>query len=132
MMVCNTLALKAGGVTRDTPNPSGGVVVKDEKGEPTGVLKDTAMDLVSRKRPDRTLQEIVGGLRAANRHAGANGVTSVQDLAGSALDVAGWDALRKAGELSVRVNYRPLSRRGRSPSRRRRASPTTSGCASAA
>jgi len=108
MMVCNTLALKAGGVTRDTPNPAGGVVVKDEKGEPTGVLKDTAMDLVWKRRPERTLQEIVGGLRAANAHAGENGVTSVQDLAGSPLDVAGWDTLRKAGELTVRVNYRPL------------------------
>jgi len=72
------------------------------------VLKDTAMDLVWKRRPERTLQEIVGGLRAANRHAGENGVTSVQDLAGSKLDVAGWDTLRKAGELTVRVNYRPL------------------------
>src|SRR6185369_12306981 len=108
MMVCNSLALRAGGVTRDTPNPPGGVVVKDEKGEPTGVLKDTAMELVWKKRPERTLQEIVGGLRAANAHAGENGVTSVQDLAGSPLDVAGWDTLRKAGELTVRVNYRPL------------------------
>jgi predicted amidohydrolase YtcJ len=108
MMVCNSLALKAGNVTRDTPNPPGGVIVKDEKGEPTGVLKDTAMDLVWKARPDRTLQEITAGLRAANKHAGANGVTSVQDLPGGPLDVLGWDALRLNGELTVRVNYRPL------------------------
>ena len=108
MMVCNSLALKLGGVTRDTPDPSGGVIVKDAKGEPTGVLKDTAMDLVWKQRPDRTLQEITAGLRAANKHAGQNGVTSVQDLAGSPLDVLGWDALRLNGELTVRVNYRPL------------------------
>jgi hypothetical protein len=108
MMVCNTLALRAGNVTRDTPNPSGGVIVKDEKGEPTGVLKDTAMDLVWKQRPERTLQEITAGLRAANKHAGQNGVTSVQDLAGSPLDVLGWDALRLNGEQTVRVNYRPL------------------------
>ncbi len=88
--------------------PSGGVIVKDEKGEPTGVLKDTAMDLVWKQRPDRTLQEIVAGLRAANKHAAENGVTSVQDLAGGPLDVLGWDALRLNGELTVRVNYRPL------------------------
>ncbi|HEY2798691.1 MAG TPA: amidohydrolase [Thermoanaerobaculia bacterium] len=108
MMVCNSLALKAGGVTRETPNPSGGVIVKDEKGEPTGVLKDTAMDLVWKQRPERTLQEIVAGLRAANAHAAKNGVTSVQDLPGGPLDVLGWDALRLNGELTVRVNYRPL------------------------
>ena len=108
MMVCNSLALKAGNVTRDTPNPPGGVIVKDDKGEPTGVLKDTAMDLVWKQRPDRTLQEVTAGLRAANKHAGANGVTSVQDLPGGPLDVLGWDALRLNGELTVRVNYRPL------------------------
>ena len=108
MMVCNSLALKAGGVTRDTPNPSGGVIVKDAKGEPTGVLKDTAMDLVWKQRPERTLQEVVAGLRAANKHAGQSGVTSVQDLAGGPLDVLGWDALRLNRELTVRVNYRPL------------------------
>lgn len=108
MMVCNSLALKIGGVTRETPDPPGGVVVKDASGEPTGVLKDTAMDLVWRRRPARTQAEIVEGLRAATKHASQFGVTSVQDLPGDPLDVPGWDVLRKAGELTVRVNYRPL------------------------
>ena len=108
MMVCNSLALKIGGVTKDTPNPPGGVVVKDATGEPTGVLKDTAMELVWKHRPPRSQKEIVDGLRAATRHASKFGVTSVQDLPGDPLDVPGWDELRKAGELTVRVNYRPL------------------------
>ncbi len=46
MMVCNSLALKLAGVTTATADPPGGVIVKDAKGEPTGVLKDSAMDLV--------------------------------------------------------------------------------------
>src|SRR5262245_24224529 len=109
MVVCNSLALKIAGITRDTPNPSGGVIVRDAAGVPTGVLKDTAMDLVWKQRPPRTQAEIVEGLRAATKHASQNGVTSVQDLPGdAALDVPGWDALRKTGELTVRVNYRPL------------------------
>jgi predicted amidohydrolase YtcJ len=66
------------------------------------------MDLVWKHRPPRTQQEIIEGLRAATKHASKFGVTSVQDLPGDPLDVPGWDALRKAGELTVRVNYRPL------------------------
>jgi predicted amidohydrolase YtcJ len=107
MMVCNSLALKLAGVTRETPDPPGGVIVKDASGEPTGVLKDAAMDLVGKVRPPRTKAEVVEGLRAAVQHAARNGVTSVQDLPGIALDLPAWDELRSAGALTVRVNYRP-------------------------
>jgi predicted amidohydrolase YtcJ len=108
MMVCNSLALKLAGITKATPNPPGGVIVKDASGEPTGVLKDAAMDLVWKVRPPRTQAEIVEGLRAAIKHAAKNGVTSVQDLPGSALDLSAWDAIRSAGGLTtLRVNYRP-------------------------
>jgi hypothetical protein len=107
MMVCNSLALKLAGITKDTPNPPGGVIVKDASGEPTGLLKDAAMDLVWKVRPARTKAEIVEGLRAAVAHAAKNGVTSVQDLPGTALDLPAWDELRNAGALTVRVNYRP-------------------------
>ena len=65
MMVCNSLALKLAGITKDTPDPPGGVIVSDAAGEPTGVLKDAAMDLVWKVRPPRTKAEIVAGLRAA-------------------------------------------------------------------
>jgi predicted amidohydrolase YtcJ len=108
MMVCNSLALKLAGITKATPNPPGGVIVKDASGEPTGVLKDAAMDLVWKVRPPRTQAEIVEGLRAAVKHAAKNGVTSVQDLPGTALDLSAWAAIRTAGELTtLRVNFRP-------------------------
>lgn len=108
MVVCNSIALKLGGVTAATPDPPGGVIVRDGKGQPTGVLKDAAMDLVWKVRPARTPAEVVAALRAAMKNAARFGVTSVQDLPGNDTDVAGWDALRKAGEMTVRVNYRPL------------------------
>lgn len=107
MMVCNSLALKLAGVTRETPDPPGGVIVKDASGEPTGVLKDAAMELVGRIRPARTEAEILEALRAAMKHAAKSGVTSVQDLPGDPGDLPAWDALRKSGELTVRVSYRP-------------------------
>ena len=68
MMVCNSLAMKLAGVTAATPDPPGGVIVRDAKGEPTGVFKDGAMDLVWEKRPPRSAAEMAAALRAAMKH----------------------------------------------------------------
>ena len=76
MMVCNSRALKLANVTRATKDPPGGVVVKDGAGEPTGVLKDAAMDLIGGVRPARTPAELREALVTALRHAAENGVTS--------------------------------------------------------
>jgi predicted amidohydrolase YtcJ len=108
MVVCNGLALRLAGVTAATPDPPGGVIVKDASGEPTGVLKDAAADLVWKIRPPRTPAEMAAALRTAMKDAARYGVTSVQDLPGGAGDVPAWAALRDRGELTVRVNYRPL------------------------
>ena len=108
MVVCNSLALRLAGVTAATPDPPGGVIVKDQRGEPTGVLKDAAADLVWKVRPPRTPAELEAALRTAMKSAARYGVTSVQDLPGGDGDVPAWAALRDAGELTVRVNYRPL------------------------
>jgi len=119
MMVCNSLALRLAGITRRTTDPPGGVIVRDSSGEPTGVLKDAAMDAVWAVRPARTLAELTEALRTAMKHAAKNGVTSVQDLPGNPLDLDAWESLRKAGEMTVRVNYRPpLSRWERARDRR--------------
>ena len=107
MVVCNSLALKLAKITRDTPDPPGGVIVRNGAGEPTGVLKDAAMDAISAVRPARTLAEVTEALRTAMKHAGKNGVTSVQDLPGNARDLEAWEKLRERGELTVRVSYRP-------------------------
>ena len=107
MMVCNSLALKLAGIDRNTPDPPGGVIVRDSSGEPTGVLKDEAMTIPWKVRPARTQAEIVAGLRAAVAYASENGVTSVQDLPGNPLDLPAWNEIRKASGLTVRVNYRP-------------------------
>lgn len=107
MMVCNSLALKLANVTRATKDPPGGVVVKDAAGEPTGVLKDAAMDLIGAVRPPRTPAELREALVTALRHIAENGVTSVQDLPGDARDLDVWEELRKGGMLTARVSYRP-------------------------
>ncbi|HEY6050684.1 MAG TPA: amidohydrolase, partial [Thermoanaerobaculia bacterium] len=107
MCVCNSLALKLAKITRDTPDPPGGVIVRDANGEPTGVLKDAAMDAISAVRPPRKPAELSEAFHAAMKHAASVGVTSMQDLPGEPGDLDAWDALRRSGELTVRVTYRP-------------------------
>lgn len=93
MGVANSLALRLAGVTRATRAPSGGEIVRDPAtGEPTGVLKDNAMDAVWRTVPDRTLEERDSALAAALRHAAELGLTSVHVMSGW----GDWATLRRA------------------------------------
>ena len=104
MALANSLALKLAGITRDTPSPEGGEIVKDKKtGEPTGILRDNAMDLVNKVIPPLSRDKRERAIRAAMRHAQELGVTSVQDNS-SAEDLAIYQDLLKKGELGVRVN----------------------------
>jgi predicted amidohydrolase YtcJ len=79
MGVANTRALELAGVTRDTPDPPGGRVVRDEAGEPTGLLLETAQDLVKRVLPPYTLEEAKSALAAAGRQMASEGITAAQD-----------------------------------------------------
>ena len=81
----NTKALHLAGLTRKTPNPAGGTIVRDARtGEPTGVLKSAAVALVRRVVPRPTYDERARALRAAIVEAHRNGITSVQDAAAGA------------------------------------------------
>lgn len=110
MCLANSLALKLAGVTRATPDPPGGTIVRDAQGEPTGVLKDAAMNFVYRVIPNPTAEEIAEALKAAMRYAAENGVTSVQDMSASPDVLAVYQTLLQRGELTVRVSgHQPLS-----------------------
>jgi predicted amidohydrolase YtcJ len=100
----NSAALKLAKITRRTANPPGGVVVKDaDTGEPTGLLKDEAVALVTKLIPAPTRDERRAALRTAIDAAHRRGVTSVQDLSATPDDLEVYDALRRASELTVRV-----------------------------
>jgi hypothetical protein len=91
----NSLALKMAGVTAGTPNPSGGVIERDAKGEPTGVFYNhRAMDVLRRHIPlsteDMTRENIVSSLPVF----AACGITSFQDN-----NVRGVDNIRIYGEV---------------------------------
>ena len=78
--LANSLALKLAGVTRATPDPVGGVIVRDAAGEPTGIFKDAAQGLISRAIPRPTEAEMTEALRAALAEAARVGLTSVDSI----------------------------------------------------
>lgn len=111
MALANTLALKLAGITRDTPDPPGGSIVRDADGEPTGMLKDAAMNAVYAVIPEASADEIDTALRAAMRYANENGVTSVQDMSASPEILRGYEKLLAEDALTVRVyGAQPLAR----------------------
>lgn len=104
MALANSLALKLAGITRDTPDPQGGEIVKDKKtGQPTGILRDNACDLVTAVIPPLSRARREEAIRTAIRHAQELGVTSVQDNS-SREDLEIYRELLAKGELGVRVN----------------------------
>src|SRR5687768_5738471 len=83
MSLANGIALQRAGITRDTPDPPGGTIVRDSSGEPTGLLKDTAMDAVFAQIPPSSPEERVRAAAAALGEAARFGVTSICDMSGS-------------------------------------------------
>ena len=103
MALANSYALRLAGVTRDTPDPPGGLIVRDSKtGEPTGILKDAAQSFVWKVFPDPSREEKLQAARAATEHAAAHGVTSVQDMS-AGNDVGVYQSLLDRGELKTRI-----------------------------
>jgi predicted amidohydrolase YtcJ len=103
----NSKALAAAGITKATPDPPNGTIVKDPKtGEPTGLLKESsAAALINKVLPKPTRADQRRGLKEAIDHGLKLGVTSVTDAAGSPDELEVYDELRRAGELSARVYY---------------------------
>jgi predicted amidohydrolase YtcJ len=103
MSLANSLVLKLAGVTKQTLDPPGGVIVRDPKtGEPTGVLKDAAQEFVWKVIPASTFEEKLAAARAATNHAASLGVTSVQDMS-AGVDVGVYQTLLDRGELKTRI-----------------------------
>ena len=110
MALANSYALKLAGITKDTPSPEGGLIVKDKKtGEPTGILKDLAMDLIDSIIPEPSLEEYKQATLRALQEARENGITSIQDITHKN-DLTTYQNLEKEGLLSCRIYTRlPLS-----------------------
>lgn len=104
----NTKALALAGVTKDTKDPSNGVIVRDARtGEPTGVLKENATALVESRIPAPAGEARYALLLRALSLLGSQGITSVQDAgltpADLDSDVALLERARAEGRLTVRL-----------------------------
>ncbi len=81
MVLVNAYAMRLAGIDRNTPDVPGGQIVRDARGNPTGILKDEATALVERVMPPLSVPETDAAMRAAMHEAARFGVTSVQNVA---------------------------------------------------
>ena len=108
MALANSTALARAGITRGTPDVEGGTIVRDDAGEPTGLIKDLAMDLVQRAVPLPSDAMADRALDRAMQYVAAHGVTSVHHM-GSIPQTLSWrelDVVRRAhaaGRLRTRI-----------------------------
>jgi predicted amidohydrolase YtcJ len=108
MVLANSLALKLAGITARTPDPAGGVIVRDRKGNPTGALKDAAMDLLFKSVPPPSHDQRRHAIERALEHAASLGVTSVQHMNPDYADIAIYSELLVEGRLTTRIYAAPL------------------------
>ena len=101
--VVNSLALEAAGITRDTPDPPHGKIDRDEDGEPTGVLRESAKDLVSGMFPPYTVEEYVKGLKHVFDEFIGLGLTTIHASMTDSTEFRAMQRLRRDGELKLRV-----------------------------
>lgn len=108
----NSAALAAAGITRDTPDPPGGVIEKDpESGEPTGVLYEDAMNLVLRVLPPMSPDEWADAMAANMSRLHAQGITAIHSPDFLFSDWRAYQRMRARGELTVRVTFMPAAAR---------------------
>jgi predicted amidohydrolase YtcJ len=103
-MWVNSLALKKAGITKQTPDPVGGKIIRDGQGEATGILIDRAMDLVRNVIPEESSAQREKAIRAALARSVEYGLTSFHDAGVDAEDIAIYEALAAQGDLPLRLN----------------------------
>jgi predicted amidohydrolase YtcJ len=108
MSLANSAAIKLAGVTAATPDPPGGQIVRDAKGNPTGAFKDAAESLVDKVIPPPNHEQRVRAIKRALAHAASLGVSSVQHMSADYADIAVYAELLDGGELTTRIYAAPL------------------------
>src|SRR5437762_6257863 len=102
--LANAAAMRAAAVTKATLTPSGGEILRDPRtGDPTGIFKDRALDLIGRAQPDPSPEQRDSALARALAHAASLGVTATAHMSASWADLASYRRLERAGRLTMRV-----------------------------
>lgn len=112
MALANSAALELAGIDSASAAPEGGEIVKDADGEPTGILKDYAMDAVSAVIPEAGEEQLLAEFLAAQEHALSLGLTQVHSMTADPSDTGTLAVYRMAqasGLLKIRiVAYTPV------------------------
>jgi hypothetical protein len=99
----NKKALQIAGITRATPDPDGGKIVRDAQGHPTGVLIDNAELLVARHVPPPTDNELEEAILTAQEECLTLGLTGVHDMGVDSADLAAYQRLIRSDRLHMRI-----------------------------
>ena len=102
----NTKAMNLAGINSSTLDPPGGVIIRDQNSDPTGVLKDLAMDLVQTIIPEESSEEMDRALDRAMDYALSLGITQVHDM-GSWIDLETYRRNHEKGNLKIRIKIYP-------------------------
>src|SRR5204863_3757178 len=102
--LANAAAMRAAGVTRDTPTPPGGEILRDAKtGDPIGIFKDQALDLIGRAQPAPSAEQRDSALARAPAHAASLGLTAPAHISALRADPATYRRLEHAERLTIRL-----------------------------
>lgn len=102
--LANSAAIRAAGVTKDTPTPSGGEILHAARsGEPTGIFKDQALGLIGKAIPAPAPEEMDSAVARAMAYAASLGVTATANMSASWEDLASYRRLERAGRMTLRV-----------------------------
>jgi len=101
--VVNSAALNIAGIDRNTPDPEGGKIDRDESGEPTGILRESAMRLVWSKIPPPSIDDYVKAVELACNEALSNGLTTVHFVSATPEEIEALQIARSLGKLKIRV-----------------------------
>jgi len=106
----NTVMLNQKGITKKTPDPEGGSIEKNEKGEPTGILLENALNLVAPGFLETgaglfSYEQSKAALEFAAKRAASYGLTSMVDILAGDAQVKAYQELEKEGKLPVRINF---------------------------
>lgn len=110
-LFANEAAMKAAGVSKETPDPKGGHIVRDESGDAIGVMEERAMtaireayqEYLDKMDPEQAYQLWLEGLRLAEKECLENGITSFQDAGSKFESLERYEKLAKNGDLNVRL-----------------------------
>ena len=106
--LANSAAMKLAGISAKTADVPGGVIVRDKNGNPTGIFKDAAQNLIFKAIPPMSHDRRMKAAKRALEHAASLGVTSVQHMSADYADVEVYSELAEKGELTTRIYCAPL------------------------